>query len=154
MQFHFRTGANVKKAAASIATLAAKDRLRPHNFLWQDKAQFEHEVSLLQRFLVDAPISGGAHNLSPCQVLTTLAIETVCKVIPKPELASSTKASARPSVKGICVYILCNKMAVQEPGCMYHLKWMLKLASHRYLLQSAILSVTLRSLHHGDSCNA
>jgi hypothetical protein len=58
-QFYFKPGTNVKKAAASISSIANKNALRPHNLLWQDKAQFEHEVGLLQRFLVDAPVSGG-----------------------------------------------------------------------------------------------
>ncbi|KAK9916419.1 hypothetical protein WJX75_002409 [Coccomyxa subellipsoidea] len=70
IQFFFKPGTNVKKAAASISSIANKNALRPHNLLWQDKAQFEHEVGLLQRFLVDAPVSGGAWmHLPPQQEL-------------------------------------------------------------------------------------
>ena len=68
-QFYFKPGTNVKKAAASISSIANKNALRPHNLLWQDKAQFEHEVGLLQRFLVDAPVSGGVSHIFSCSFL-------------------------------------------------------------------------------------
>jgi hypothetical protein len=60
-QFCLKPGANIRKAAGQVASLAGKNGLRAHGIVWQDKAQFEHDVNALQRFLVDASLSGGTH---------------------------------------------------------------------------------------------
>ena len=59
LQLMFAPGTNIKKAAAVVSTLAGRSNLRAQNYVWQDKTQYEHEVSPLQRFLVDASVSGG-----------------------------------------------------------------------------------------------
>ncbi|KAK9810365.1 hypothetical protein WJX72_009511 [[Myrmecia] bisecta] len=53
-------GGNAKKTAAHVANVAKKGQLRAQGFNWRDTTQYEHEVNPLQRFLVDASISGGA----------------------------------------------------------------------------------------------
>ena len=59
LQLMFAPGTNIKKAASVVSTLASRGDLRAHNYAWLDKTQYEHEVSPLQRFLVDASVSGG-----------------------------------------------------------------------------------------------
>ena len=61
MQILFAPGTNVKRAATALAGVQSRGDLRGHNLVWQDKTQYEHEVNPLQRFLVDASLSGGAH---------------------------------------------------------------------------------------------
>ena len=61
MQFTFKPGTSVKRAAAAVHKLASGNELRGH-LTWGAGAsvQYEHEVASLQRFLVDASVSGGA----------------------------------------------------------------------------------------------
>ena len=58
MQLSFQPGASMKRAAAAIHKLASGNELKAH-LTWSARTQFEHEVASLQRFLVDASVSGG-----------------------------------------------------------------------------------------------
>jgi hypothetical protein len=64
MQLLFAPGTNMKRMATAVAAVAARGDLRGSNLIWQDKTQYEHEVNPLQRFLVDASLSGGARALA------------------------------------------------------------------------------------------
>lgn len=56
-----------RKVAAILQKLFAQGTLRHDGGLvWRDAAQYEHEVALLQRFLVDASISGGGGQTLSC----------------------------------------------------------------------------------------
>ena len=61
VQFTLKPGTSVKKAAAAVHKAASGNELRGH-LSWRAGAcvQYEHEVASLQRFLVDASVSGGA----------------------------------------------------------------------------------------------
>ena len=48
----------MKKAAAAVHKLASGNELKGH-LTWTARTQYEHEVASLQRFLVDASVSGG-----------------------------------------------------------------------------------------------
>ena len=50
---------NVKKAAGAVRQALQKDALRQQGYTWADTEQYEHEVNVLQRFLVDTSVSGG-----------------------------------------------------------------------------------------------
>ena len=54
-------GASVKKAAGALRQALQKDALRQQGYTWIDTEQYEHEVNLLQRFLVDTSVSGGGY---------------------------------------------------------------------------------------------
>ena len=58
LQLSFQPGASVKKAASTVAKLAGGNELMGH-LTWTARTQYEHEVASLQRFLVDASVSGG-----------------------------------------------------------------------------------------------
>lgn len=58
MQLSFQPGASVKRAAAAVHKLASGNELKGH-LTWAARTQYEHEVASLQRFLVDASVSGG-----------------------------------------------------------------------------------------------
>ena len=58
MQISFKPGTSVKKAAAAVHKMASGNELKGH-LTWSARTQFEHEVASLQRFLVDASVSGG-----------------------------------------------------------------------------------------------
>lgn len=53
-------GASVKKAAGAVRQALQRDALRQQGYTWIDLEQYEHEVNVLQRFLVDTSVSGGA----------------------------------------------------------------------------------------------
>ncbi|KAL3139857.1 hypothetical protein ABBQ38_004153 [Trebouxia sp. C0009 RCD-2024] len=53
-------GASVKKAAGALRQALQKDGLRQQGYTWVDTEQYEHEVNVLQRFLVDTSVSGGS----------------------------------------------------------------------------------------------
>lgn len=59
MQVVLAPGTNVKKVAGAVKQALQKDSLRQQGFTWLDVEQYEHEVNLLQRFLVDTAVSGG-----------------------------------------------------------------------------------------------
>lgn len=75
-QIQFKPGTSIKKAAAAISAIVSKNGLRARNILWQDKAQYEHEVNILQRFLVDASVSGGPPCI-PSITLQALPVEAI-----------------------------------------------------------------------------
>lgn len=50
---------SVKKAAGAVRQALQKDALRQQGYTWIDMEQYEHEVNVLQRFLVDTSVSGG-----------------------------------------------------------------------------------------------
>lgn len=52
-------GTSVKKAAGAVRQALQKDALRQQGYAWIDMEQYEHEVNVLQRFLVDTSVSGG-----------------------------------------------------------------------------------------------
>lgn len=56
----------MKKAAGALRQALQRDVLRQHGYTWIDLEQYEHEVNVLQRFLVDTSVSGGALPLSRC----------------------------------------------------------------------------------------
>ena len=58
-------GMSVKKGAGAVKQALQKDTLRQQGFTWLDMEQYEHEVNVLQRFLVDTSVSGGI-SLLPC----------------------------------------------------------------------------------------
>ena len=59
-------GVSVKKVAGAVKQVLQKDSLRQQGFTWLDVEQYEHEVNVLQRFLVDTAVSGGtAAPVSP-----------------------------------------------------------------------------------------
>ena len=62
LQVVLAPGMNVKKAAGAVRQALQKDGLRQQGYSWIDTEQYEHEVNVLQRFLVDTSISGGAFN--------------------------------------------------------------------------------------------
>ncbi len=62
VQLSFQPGASVKKAAAAVHKLASGNELKGH-LTWAARTQYEHEVASLQRFLVDASVSGGESPL-------------------------------------------------------------------------------------------
>lgn len=63
-------GASVKKAAGALRQALQKDGLRQQGYTWKDTEQYEHEVNVLQRFLVDTSVSGGGcaftFSYTPC----------------------------------------------------------------------------------------
>lgn len=52
-------GASVKKAAGAVKQAIQKGSLQQLGYSWADPDQYEHEVNILQRFLVDTSVSGG-----------------------------------------------------------------------------------------------
>ena len=58
LQITLKPGASVKRAASAVHKLASGNELKGH-LTWTDRNQYEHEVASLQRFLVDASVSGG-----------------------------------------------------------------------------------------------
>ena len=58
LQVTLKPGASVKRAASALHKLASGNELKGH-LTWTDRNQYEHEVNSLQRFLVDASVSGG-----------------------------------------------------------------------------------------------
>ena len=58
LQITLKPGASVKRAASALHKLASGNELKGH-LTWTDRNQYEHEVASLQRFLVDASVSGG-----------------------------------------------------------------------------------------------
>lgn len=64
----------MKRAASALHKLASGNELKGH-LTWTDRNQYEHEVASLQRFLVDASVSGGGlqtsltHRLDTCGAL-------------------------------------------------------------------------------------
>ncbi|KAK9805765.1 hypothetical protein WJX73_007272 [Symbiochloris irregularis] len=58
LKLSFQRGANMRKAAGIVQKAALSACSRP--WLWTDTSLHEHEVSLLQRFLTDTSLSGGA----------------------------------------------------------------------------------------------
>ena len=71
MQVMLAPGASVKKAAGALRQALQKDALRQQGYTWIDTEQYEHEVNVLQRFLVDTSVSGGGFASTFC-ILTTL----------------------------------------------------------------------------------
>ena len=61
-QISLQPGASVKRAAAAVHKLASGNELKGH-LTWAARTQYEHEVASLQRFLVDASVSGGDRAL-------------------------------------------------------------------------------------------
>ena len=53
----------MKRAASALHKLASGNELKGH-LTWTDRNQYEHEVASLQRFLVDASVSGGGLQTS------------------------------------------------------------------------------------------
>lgn len=51
---------NARKAGTAIQKLIAGRTLQSEGLVWRDKTGYEYEVGPLQRFLADAPLSGGA----------------------------------------------------------------------------------------------
>ena len=68
LQVMLAPGTGVKKAAGGVRQALQKDGLRQQGYTWADTEQYEHEVNVLQRFLVDTSVSGGTswHFLSRC----------------------------------------------------------------------------------------
>lgn len=62
LQVLLAPGMSVKKAAGAVKQALQKDILKQQGFTWLDLEQYEHEVNVLQRFLVDTSVSGG----QPC----------------------------------------------------------------------------------------
>ena len=67
LQITLKPGASVKRTASALHKLASGNELKGH-LTWTDRNQYEHEVNSLQRFLVDASVSGGdlRTNLTCC----------------------------------------------------------------------------------------
>lgn len=59
LQVSLAAGASVKKAAGAVKTIIQKGSLQQVGYSWADPDQYEHEVNILQRFLVDTSLSGG-----------------------------------------------------------------------------------------------
>lgn len=59
VQVMLAPGTSVKKAAGAVRQALQKDALRQQGYTWIDIEQYEHEVNVLQRFLVDTSVSGG-----------------------------------------------------------------------------------------------
>ena len=76
-------GASVKKAAGALRQALQRDTLRQQGYTWIDMEQYENEVNVLQRFLVDTSVSGGA--LPPpawLELLTLDVLESVQQHLP------------------------------------------------------------------------
>lgn len=59
LQVLLAPGASVKKAAGAVKQAIQKGSLQQLGYSWADPDQYEHEVNILQRFLVDTSVSGG-----------------------------------------------------------------------------------------------
>lgn len=59
VQIWFPRGMSMKKAGKAIH--GAKNALESAGYLWENAQMHEHEVNLLQRFLVDCSMSSGLH---------------------------------------------------------------------------------------------
>ena len=70
LQITLKPGASVKRAASALHKLASGNELKGH-LTWTDRNQYEHEVASLQRFLVDASVSGGRLQTSLTRRLNT-----------------------------------------------------------------------------------
>lgn len=57
MQIYLPRGMSMKKAGKAIH--GAKASIQDAGFLWENAQMHEHEVNLLQRFLVDCSMSSG-----------------------------------------------------------------------------------------------
>lgn len=66
LQVVLAPGASVKKAAGAVRQSLQKDALRQQGYTWTDTEQYEHEVNVLQRFLVDTSVSGGGYGCTAC----------------------------------------------------------------------------------------
>lgn len=57
LQLSFPVGTSIKKAGRDLH--ATKSAVEEAGFLWEHADMHEHEVNLLQRFLVDCSVSSG-----------------------------------------------------------------------------------------------
>lgn len=82
----------MKKAAGALRQALQRDALRQQGYTWIDLEQYEHEVNVLQRFLVDTSVSGGAlpHLLGKCTKPELLDTLDVLKSVQQHLLHSST----------------------------------------------------------------
>ena len=82
----------MKKAAGAVRQALQKDALRQQGYTWIDMEQYEHEVNVLQRFLVDTSVSGGV--LLNCLKTSNSVVLTAMQLIECLQCASVTAANA------------------------------------------------------------
>lgn len=64
-QISFHPGTSIKRAAASVLKTLQTPAMASEGFHWLESTMYEHEVNLLQRFLVDTGCAGGSWVFCP-----------------------------------------------------------------------------------------
>lgn len=60
LRLRLAPGGNARQAGNAVLRAITSGNLKRHGLVWRDQTLFEYEVSSLQRFLADVPLSGGA----------------------------------------------------------------------------------------------